>query len=142
MLGDAAVRRDDEHGREVALERAVEEREALDVEHVDLVDEEHARHDLGLALLAPLGDLGVDLLAHLGLDLAGVAREEREEALLPRVDHVDLVQADRCAPPPCASAARPRGTARSASRAHGVVVARRREGPAELGDACPTPCRS
>ena len=56
-----------------------------------LVNEEHARHDLRLALLAPLGHLLVDLLAHLGPDLASVAREEREEALLPRVDDVDLV---------------------------------------------------
>merc|ERR1719498_2186083 len=62
-LRDAAIRRDDEHGREVALERTVEPREALDVEHVHLVDEEHARDDRRLALFTPLGDLRVDLLA-------------------------------------------------------------------------------
>ena len=33
---DAAVGGHDEHGREVALERAVQEGEALEVEHVDL----------------------------------------------------------------------------------------------------------
>lgn len=40
-LGDAAVGGHDEHRREVRLERAVDEREALHVEHVHLVDEEH-----------------------------------------------------------------------------------------------------
>ena len=89
---DAPVGGDDQHGREVRLKRAVEVREALNVEHVHLVDEEDARHDLRLALLAPLRHLLVDLLAHLRLDLARVSREEGEEALLPRVDHVNLVQ--------------------------------------------------
>ena len=81
----------------------------------------YARHDLGLALLAPLGDFGVDLLPDLGLDLARVpcitcmypslpherwarhgagrptARtgKEGEESLCAAVDDVDLVQADR-----------------------------------------------
>jgi hypothetical protein len=67
---DAAVRRDDEHGREVRLERAVKEREALNVEHVHLVNEEHTGHDLRLALLAPLSHLLVDLLAHLRIHAA------------------------------------------------------------------------
>lgn len=38
-----------------------------------LVDEEHAGHNLGLALLPPVADLGVDLVAQLRLDLARVA---------------------------------------------------------------------
>jgi len=46
-----------------------------------LVDEQHAGHDVGLALLAPLGHLGIDLLADLRPDLARVAREQRQEAL-------------------------------------------------------------
>ena len=40
---------------------SVEKGEALDVEHVDLVDEENSGCNLGLALLTPLGHLGVDL---------------------------------------------------------------------------------
>ena len=44
-----------------SYESSVEEWEALDVEHVDLVDEEDAGSNLGFALLAPLGDLRVDL---------------------------------------------------------------------------------
>jgi hypothetical protein len=55
----------------------------------------YPRDDLRLALLAPLDDLGVDLVPQLGLDLARVAGEEREEALRPAVDHVDLVQRHR-----------------------------------------------
>ena len=54
-----------------------------------------ARSDLSLAHLSPLGDLGVDLVPDLGLDLAGVAAEEGEEALGAAVDHVYLVQGHR-----------------------------------------------
>ena len=55
----------DHNGRHVVLEGPVEEGEALHVEHVDLVDEEHAGRYLRLALLPPLGHLGVDLVPHL-----------------------------------------------------------------------------
>jgi hypothetical protein len=44
-----------------AYQGSVEEGEALDVEHVDLVDEEDAGGNLGLTLLTPLGNFGVDL---------------------------------------------------------------------------------
>ena len=60
----------------------------------NLIDEQHPGRDLGLALLPPLGDLGVYLVPDLGLDLAGVAGEEGEEALGAGVDDVDLVQGD------------------------------------------------
>eukprot|EP00955_Chlamydomonas_euryale_P089130 364439-Chlamydomonas_euryale.AAC.14 len=80
-LRDAAVRRNHEHRRHVVLERAIEEREALNVEHVHLVDEEHARDNLRLALLAPLRHLLVNLLADLVPDLARIAGEQRQEAL-------------------------------------------------------------
>ena len=52
----------------------------------------HARNNLRLALLPPLGNLGVDLVAQLGLDLASVPGKEREEALRAAVDDVDFVQ--------------------------------------------------
>lgn len=90
--GVAAVGGHDDDGGELGLERAVDVAEALDVEHVDLVDEEDAGHDLGLTLLAPLADFGVDLVADLAADLAGVAGEEGQEALRAAVDHVDLVE--------------------------------------------------
>jgi hypothetical protein len=38
--------------------------------------------------------LGIDLLAHFAADLASISTEQRQEALRPAVDHVDLVQAD------------------------------------------------
>ena len=40
-LGDASVGGDDENGRHVGLEGPVEVREALNVQHVHLVNEEH-----------------------------------------------------------------------------------------------------
>ena len=57
----AAVRREDDDGGERRLESAVQVGEALDVEHVHLVDEEHAGHQLGDAL--------VDVLVHYLVDL-------------------------------------------------------------------------
>mmetsp|Transcript_15709 Transcript_15709/g.33590 ORF Transcript_15709/g.33590 Transcript_15709/m.33590 type:complete len:340 (-) Transcript_15709:1208-2227(-) len=132
---DAAVCGHDEHRRQVRLERAVEVREALNVEHVHLVNEEHARHDLRLALLAPLSHLLVNLLADLRLDLSRVAGEEREEALLPRVDHVDLVQADDVHNLLALLQLALGALHELGARAHGVIVARPGEGAAEHADA-------
>ena len=42
-------------------EGSIEEGEALDVEHVDFVDEEDAGRDLGFTLFPPFRHLGVDL---------------------------------------------------------------------------------
>ena len=49
--------------------------EALDVEHVDLVNEEDAGHHLGLALVLPLSHLLVDLLAGLAVSPEKRARK-------------------------------------------------------------------
>ena len=89
---NAAIRRQNQNGRHLRLQHAIQERVALHIQHVRLVDEQHARHDRCLPVLLPLRHLLVDLLAHLRLDLARVAREEREEALLAGVDHVDIVE--------------------------------------------------
>lgn len=45
-LTDAAVGGKDDDGREAGLEGAIEVCEALNVQHVHLVDEQHARHQL------------------------------------------------------------------------------------------------
>ena len=47
-------------GGEIVLQGSVEEREALDVEHVNLVNEQDTRSDLRLPLLSPLRDLRSD----------------------------------------------------------------------------------
>jgi hypothetical protein len=66
---DAAVRGEDDDGGERRLEGAVQVGEALDVEHVHLVDEEDARDELGDALVdVPVHDL-VDLRPQLVRDL-------------------------------------------------------------------------
>ena len=91
---DASIGRHDDDRRELRLERAVEEGKALNVEHVRLVDHQDAGDDVGFAFLLPVGDLGVDLVPQLGLDLASVAGKEGEEALRSRIDDIDLVQGD------------------------------------------------
>lgn len=67
---------DGSHGR---LQRAVEKRETLDVQHVDLVNEQHARHNLRLALLAPLRHLGINLLTNLGLDFTSITYRDEDK---------------------------------------------------------------
>lgn len=52
----------------------------------------YPRDDLSLAFLPPLAHLGVDLLAHLRLDLSGVSGEQSQEALRAAVDDVDLME--------------------------------------------------
>ena len=60
VRGRLTVGGEDDDGCEGRLERAVEVGEALDVEHVHLVNEEHAGHELGDALVDVLVDhLGV-----------------------------------------------------------------------------------
>jgi len=54
----------------------------------------HPRNDLSLSLLAPLGDLGVDLIADLGLNLTSVTGKEGKESLGAAVDHINLVEGD------------------------------------------------
>jgi hypothetical protein len=97
----AAVRGENDDRRQRALERARQKREALDVEHVHLVDEEHARHELGNALLDVLVDRFVDLAAQLVGDLGAAAaqhlvhhRDEVGAALGRGVGHVEVVQRD------------------------------------------------
>jgi hypothetical protein len=51
----APVGSHDDEGGEIALKRAVQEGEALDVEHVDFVDEEDLRRGVALARL-PVGN--------------------------------------------------------------------------------------
>ncbi len=81
----------DDDRRELVLERAVDVREAFDVKHVHLVDEQHPGYDLGFAFFLPFPDLRVDLIPYLAPDLARVPGEQSQEALRPRVDDVDLV---------------------------------------------------
>jgi hypothetical protein len=77
----ALIRRHDHQRRQLALQRSIQKREALDIQHMYLVNEQNSRNDLCLAFLAPFSDFGVDLCAQLGFDLARVPCEEGEEAL-------------------------------------------------------------
>ena len=132
--GAAAVRGHDDDGREVGFEGAVDVGEAFDVEHVDLVDEEDAGHDLGLAFFLPFADFGVDLVAHFAADLARVAGEEGEEALGAGVDDVDFVQGDGVDDFFALLQLAVGALDELGVGAHGVVVARAGKGAAEFGD--------
>mmetsp|Transcript_21276 Transcript_21276/g.53586 ORF Transcript_21276/g.53586 Transcript_21276/m.53586 type:complete len:495 (-) Transcript_21276:8-1492(-) len=95
----AAVCRKDDNGGERGLEGPVQVREALEVQHVHLVDEEHAGDELRDPLVDVLGDHLVDLHAQLlrDLRLLGLCHlvhhaEHVLAALRPRVGHVEVVE--------------------------------------------------
>ena len=92
---DTTVRGHDNDGGEVILHGPVEVREALNIKHVHLVNEENTRDDLCLPVLAPLRNLCVNLLPNLGFDLSGVTGEQCEESLSTAIDHINLVKRDR-----------------------------------------------
>lgn len=50
-LTNASVGGEDDNGREAALQCSVEVGEALDVQHVHLINEQHTRHQLRHALV-------------------------------------------------------------------------------------------
>ena len=79
--------------------------------------------------------LVIDLLAHFALDLSGVAGEEGEEALLPRVDDVDLVERDDVHHLLALLQLALGALHEFGVGAHGVVVARAGERAAKDGDA-------
>lgn len=76
----------------VALKGSVKEGEALNVQHVDLIEEQDTWDDLGTSLFTPLGNLLIDLLTNLWLDLTDVTSKESHEALLSGVDDINFVE--------------------------------------------------
>lgn len=76
----------------VRLESSVQEREAFDIEHMDLIDEEDTWDNLCASLFSPLGDFLVDLLSDFGLDFSNISCEQGHESLRPRVDDIDFVE--------------------------------------------------
>lgn len=75
------IRRHNHQRRQIALQSPIQERETLNVQHVNLINEQHARNDLGFAFFAPFGHFGVDLGTEFGFDFACVACEEGKETL-------------------------------------------------------------
>lgn len=132
--GVTSVRGHDDDGGEVVLEGAVDEGETFNVEHMHLVDEEHAGDDGGLPFLLPLGHFGVDLVANLTADLTGVTSKQCQEALRPAVDDIDLVKADSVGDLATLLELAIRAGQELGIGAHGVVVACTGVGAAQLGD--------
>ena len=91
-LCDSSVGCHDHNGGLVAFQRSIQEGEALDVQHVNFVDEKNTGHNLSPALFSPLSHFLVDLLSHFGLNFSNVTGEESHETLGARVNHIDFVQ--------------------------------------------------
>merc|ERR1719318_151272 len=93
-LCNSSVCRHHNHRSHVVLHGAVEEGEALHVQHVNLVNEKHPRSNFCLPLFSPFRHFGVNLVPHPRFDLSCITTEESEESLSPRINHIDLVQSD------------------------------------------------
>jgi hypothetical protein len=74
-LGDSSVGCHDNDGGLIAFKSSVQEREALDVKHMDLIDEEYTRHDLSTTFLSPFSYFLVNLLSNFGFDFTDITSE-------------------------------------------------------------------
>lgn len=67
-----SVRSHNDQRCQLPFHGSIEEREALDVQHVHFVDEQYTGYNLRFALFSPFCHFGVDLISQLRLDFAGV----------------------------------------------------------------------
>mmetsp|Transcript_63497 Transcript_63497/g.104886 ORF Transcript_63497/g.104886 Transcript_63497/m.104886 type:complete len:358 (+) Transcript_63497:961-2034(+) len=132
--GDPSVAGHDNDGGRGLLQSAIQERKAFDVQHMHLINEEHAGNHLGLALLAPLQHFVVDLLPHFMFNFPRVPSEQRQKPLRPGIDDIDFMQRDGVhdffafLQLPLGALHEPR------IGAHRIKVLRPREGAAQFGD--------
>ena len=91
-LSDTSVSGHDDNRGLVTFESSIKEGEALDIKHVDLINEEDTWNDLSTSLLTPLSDLLVNLFSYFGLDLTDITSKQSHEALCSRVDDIYLVK--------------------------------------------------
>ena len=94
-----SVGSEDDDRSEGGLQGSIQVREGLDVQHVHLIDEQDARHQLGHTLLDVLVDHLVDLLTQLVCDLRlpltdqlGQNRRDVLTALRSSVRHIQVVK--------------------------------------------------
>merc|ERR1712057_30466 len=87
---NAAVSGHDNNGCGGLFQGPVQEREALYVKHVHLINEKHPRDNICLALFAPFGNLLIDLLANFSFDFTCVPGKKSKKALLSAVNDIDL----------------------------------------------------
>lgn len=78
---DSSVGGDNQYRRHVILQCTIQKGEALDVEHVNFVDEEDARYDFCFAFFPPLRYLCVDLFPNFCTDFTGITRKQCQKSL-------------------------------------------------------------
>ena len=71
---------------------SVKEREALNVKHMNLIDEEDARHDFSTAFFTPFSNFLINLVANFGLNFSDITGEEGHESLTAGVDDINLMK--------------------------------------------------
>mmetsp|Transcript_29796 Transcript_29796/g.58471 ORF Transcript_29796/g.58471 Transcript_29796/m.58471 type:complete len:314 (+) Transcript_29796:841-1782(+) len=132
---DASVGCHHDDGCVLCLQGSVEKREALDVQHVDLVDEQNTRDDFSLALLLPLCHFGIYLFSDFRFDFSCVPCEECEESLGPAVDHINFVKRHRVHDLLLLVEFSLRTLHETRLAGHGVKFLRTGKGPPQSGDS-------
>jgi len=80
-LCDSSVRCHDDDRSLVTFKCSVQEGEALDVKHVNLINEKNTWDDFSAALFSPFCDFLVNLFSYFGLNFTDVTSEECHKAL-------------------------------------------------------------
>ena len=76
----------------IRFECPVQEGEAFDIEHVNLVNKKNARNNFCSSFFSPLGNLLIDLFSDLWFDFADVSGKQSHKSLSSWVDDIDFVQ--------------------------------------------------
>lgn len=91
-LGDTSIGSHYDDWGLVGLEGSIEEREALNVKHMYLIDEENTRYNFSTSLFSPLGNFLINLLTDFWLDFSNISRKQSLESLRSRIDDIDLMK--------------------------------------------------
>jgi hypothetical protein len=78
----------------IAFKSSVQVGEALNIKHVNFVDEKYARNNFSSAFLTPFSNFLIDLFADFWFNFADITRKECHETLSSGVDNIDLMKSD------------------------------------------------
>jgi len=78
----------------ITFKSSIQIGEALDIKHMNFVDEKYARNNLSSALFTPFSNLLVNLFADFWFYFTDVTSKKCHKALSSRVDNINLVKSD------------------------------------------------
>jgi len=91
-LGDSSVSSHYHNRGLITFESSVKEREALDIKHMNLIDEKDTGHDFSAAFFTPFSNFLINLVANFGLNFSDITSKEGHETLTAGVDDINLME--------------------------------------------------